>query len=190
MVSDGTKLLQSALSKKSSNLNEPKSRMPLSDIKNVVHALISLIWIVFKFSTSSLRCIFSYNSLGHEFNIRVPFPFPFNQVNQDTTAQARRKKWRKSTIQLVPTLPVATSLPQNSENQRPREDVPPLRLPRAMEPLQADNDPPFGDRNSPRTSESVAAGNKEMRSMIPRRSPVRMRKASAEKENCHPRADL
>lgn len=36
LVSEGTKLLQSALSKKSSNLNEPKSRMPLSDIKNVV----------------------------------------------------------------------------------------------------------------------------------------------------------
>ncbi|XP_042407654.1 kinesin-like protein KIN-4C isoform X1 [Zingiber officinale] len=140
LVSEGTKLLQSALSKKSSDLNEPKSRMALSDIKNV--------------------------------------------VNQNTTAQARRKKWRKSTIQLVPTLPPATSLPQNSENQRLREDVPPLRLPRAMEPPQVDNNPPFGDRNSSTASESAAAaGNKEMRSMIPRRSPVRMRKASDEKEN-------
>ncbi|XP_042418953.1 kinesin-like protein KIN-4C isoform X1 [Zingiber officinale] len=133
LISEGTRLLQSALSKKPDD-KEVKPRMPLSDIKNV--------------------------------------------ANQNPTSQARRKKWRKSTVQLVPTQPLPSSLPQNSESQRQREDVHPLRLPRAMESFPVDNNPPFGDKNTSRASELAAASDKETtRSMIPRR------KSSDEKEN-------
>ncbi|RWW68235.1 hypothetical protein BHE74_00024255 [Ensete ventricosum] len=78
----------------------------------------------------------------------------FFSINPDAAKQGRRKKWRKSTIQLVLTEPLQSSFPQDSE----------------------------APRNSARAGESVN-GNKEVRGIIPPRSPVRVRKASDEKEN-------
>ncbi|URE03705.1 CXC [Musa troglodytarum] len=139
LVSEGTLLLQSALSKKTTEEKNVKSRKPLSDIGN-------------------------------------------NVINPNAAKQGRRKKWRKSTIQLVLTEPLQSSFPQDNEAPRSREDVP-LRLPRAMDSMPPDNNhPPLGNRNSARSGESVN-GNKEVRGIIPPRSPVRMRKASDEKEN-------
>ncbi|CAL9095684.1 unnamed protein product [Musa textilis] len=139
LVSEGTLLLQSALSKKTTKEKNVKSRKPLSDIGN-------------------------------------------NVINPNAAKQGRRKKWRKSTIQLVLTEPLQSSFPQDNEAPRSREDVP-LRLPRAMDSMPPDNNhPPLGNRNSARSGESVN-GNKEVRGIIPPRSPVRMRKASDEKEN-------
>lgn len=105
-----------------------------------------------------------------------------NQIKPNAAKQGRRKKWRKSTIQLVLTEPLQSSFPQDNEAPRSREDVP-LRLPRAMDSMPPENNhPPLGNRNSSRAGESVN-GNKEVRGIIPPRSPVRMRKASDEKEN-------
>ncbi|THU67547.1 hypothetical protein C4D60_Mb05t25800 [Musa balbisiana] len=140
LVSEGTLLLQSALSKKTTTEEKNvKSRKPLSDIGN-------------------------------------------NVIKPNAAKQGRRKKWRKSTIQLVLTEPLQSSFPQDNEAPRSREDVP-LRLPRAMDSMPPENNhPPLGNRNSSRAGESVN-GNKEVRGIIPPRSPVRMRKASDEKEN-------
>nr|XP_009401321.1 PREDICTED: kinesin-like protein KIN-4C isoform X1 [Musa acuminata subsp. malaccensis] len=139
LVSEGTLLLQSALSKNTTEEKNVKSRKPLSDIGN-------------------------------------------NVINPNAAKQGRRKKWRKSTIQLVLTEPLQSSFPQDNEASRSREDVP-LRLPRAMDSTHPENNhPPLGNRNSARAGESVN-GNKEVRGIIPPRSPVRMRKASDEKEN-------
>ncbi|CAL9162770.1 unnamed protein product [Musa hybrid cultivar] len=139
LVSEGTLLLQSALSKNTTEEKNVKSRKPLSDIGN-------------------------------------------NVINPNAAKQGRRKKWRKSTIQLVLTEPLQSSFPQDNEAPRSREDVP-LRLPRAMDSTHPENNhPPLGNRNSARAGESVN-GNKEVRGIIPPRSPVRMRKASDEKEN-------
>ncbi|RWW11389.1 hypothetical protein GW17_00025005 [Ensete ventricosum] len=83
---------------------------------------------------------------------------------------------------LVPTGPSPCSMLQNNEATTIREDVP-LRLPRAMDSMALDNNPPFVDRNSIGADESVSS-NKEIRGIVSRGSPVRLRKkASNEKEN-------
>ncbi|KAJ8459879.1 hypothetical protein OPV22_032805 [Ensete ventricosum] len=138
LVSEGTMLLQSALSKKTVE-NDVQLRKPLSNIGNTA-------------------------------------------MNPNATKPGRRKKWRKSTFQLVPTGPSPCSMLQNNEATTIREDVP-LRLPRAMDSMALDNNPPFVDRNSIGADESVSS-NKEIRGIVSRGSPVRLRKkASNEKEN-------
>ncbi|URE33587.1 CXC [Musa troglodytarum] len=138
LVSEGTMLLQSALSKKTVE-NDVQPRKPLSNIGNTV-------------------------------------------MNQNAMRQGRRKKWRKSTFQLVPTGPSPPSMLQNNEAATIREDVP-LRLPRAMDSMALGNNPPFVDRNSIRADESVRS-NKEIGGIVSQGSQVRLRKkASKEKEN-------
>ncbi|WOK92526.1 kinesin-like protein KIN-4C isoform X1 [Canna indica] len=136
MVAEGTMLLQSALSKKTSVKDDSKPRKPLSDIGS-------------------------------------------NVIKQTADKKGQRKKWRKSKIQLVPTEPLPSALPHNSDAQRP-EDVP-LRLPRAMDSTAVDNNP-LADMNSGRANESTNT-NKEVRRIVPPRSPLRTRKTSDEKEN-------
>ncbi|THU48274.1 hypothetical protein C4D60_Mb09t24510 [Musa balbisiana] len=134
LVSEGTMLLQSALSKKTVE-NDVQPRKPLSNIGNTA-------------------------------------------MNRNATKPGRRKKWRKSTFQLVPTGPSPPSMLQNNEAATIREDVP-LRLPRAMDSMALDNNPPFVDRNSIRADESVST-NKEIRGLV---SQGLRKKASNEKEN-------
>ncbi|CAL9761234.1 unnamed protein product [Musa acuminata subsp. burmannicoides] len=134
LVSEGTMLLQSALSKKTVE-NDVQPRKPLSNIGNTA-------------------------------------------MNRNAMKPGRRRKWRKSTFQLVPTGPSPPSMLQNNEATTIREDVP-LRLPRAMDSMALDNNPPFVDRNSIRADESVST-NKEIRGLI---SQGLRKKASKEKEN-------
>lgn len=99
-------------------------------------------------------------------------------MNRNATKPGRRKKWRKSTFQLVPIGPSPPSMLQNNEATTIREDVP-LRLPRAMDSMALDNNPPLVDRNSIRADESVST-NKEIRGLV---SQGLRKKASNEKEN-------
>nr|XP_010913544.1 kinesin-like protein KIN-4C isoform X1 [Elaeis guineensis] len=102
-------------------------------------------------------------------------------VNQNVSKQSRRKKWRKSTIQLVPSEPLPSSVRETNEAPRTRGDVP-LRLPRAMDSAHLVDNPPLADRNSVKADGSVSS-DKDSRGLVPSRSPVRLRKAADEKEN-------
>ncbi|KAG1326988.1 kinesin-like protein KIN-4C [Cocos nucifera] len=110
---------------------------------------------------------------------RKPLTDIGNTVN--VSKQSRRKKWRKSTIQLVPSEPLPSSVREGNEAPRTRGDVP-LRLPRALDSAHLVDNPPLADRNSVKGDGSVSS-DKDGRGLIPSRSPVRLRKATDEKEN-------
>lgn len=95
----------------------------------------------------------------------------------------RRKNWRKTTIQLVPSNPIPTSAIETNEVPRQREEnIPPLRLPRVMDTRALDTNPPLGDRNSVKAEGSRATA-KDVSNILQPKSPNRLRKASDEKEN-------
>ncbi|KAH7688790.1 Plus-end-directed kinesin ATPase protein [Dioscorea alata] len=95
----------------------------------------------------------------------------------------RRKNWRKTTIQLVPSNPIPTSAVATNEVPRRREEnIPPLRLPRVMDTRALDTNPILGDRNSVKAEGSRATA-KDTSNILQPKSPNRLRKASDEKEN-------
>ncbi|ONK69479.1 uncharacterized protein A4U43_C05F23380 [Asparagus officinalis] len=144
LISQGTMLLQNALSERPTVINEDE-----------------------------------HNNIAHR---RKPLSDIGNTVKKPNAPKPRRKNWRKSAIQLVPTAePQVVASVQHNEAPRTREDVP-LRLPRAMDSTHLEQNPPFGDRNSIGSEESVAS-NKDSRGIAPPRPPVPLRKASDEKEN-------
>uniref|UniRef100_A0A0D9VKX5 Kinesin motor domain-containing protein n=1 Tax=Leersia perrieri TaxID=77586 RepID=A0A0D9VKX5_9ORYZ len=103
-------------------------------------------------------------------------------VEQTGAKQKKRKNWRKSTVQLVPsTPPLPPTAPQNTEVVPRNRDIP-LRLPRAMSSTTMDGNPPLTDRNAAKPDESVSS-NKENVAAVRARSPARSRKNANEKEN-------
>ncbi|MQL87255.1 hypothetical protein Taro_019809 [Colocasia esculenta] len=157
LAAHGAMLLQSAFFENAASVDEDvQQRRPLSDIGNTV-VLIS--------------------SHPH----RELFLFPV--IMKPTASKPnRRKNWRKSVVQLVPsaTVPPTQSEINHDEPPKTREDMV-LKLPRAMG-SQALNSQPLGDRNSIMADES--AGNKDVGAgIIPPKSPVRLPRATNEKEN-------
>ncbi|KAF0935236.1 hypothetical protein E2562_031272 [Oryza meyeriana var. granulata] len=115
---------------------------------------------------------------------RKPLADIGNSVVKQTGAKPKqRKNWRKSTVQLVPSVPaLPPTAPQNTEPvPRNRGDIP-LRLPRAMSSTAVDSNPPLTDRNAAKPDESVST-NKENVAAVRARSPARPRKNANEKEN-------
>ncbi|XP_043711239.1 kinesin-like protein KIN-4C [Telopea speciosissima] len=95
----------------------------------------------------------------------------------------RRKKWRKSVIQLVPEAPPSSLLestepPSKPENSLVEPEVP-LKLPRAMRPPTVNNNL-LRERNSNQAHESIA--NKDVIEMVAPRSPRQARNSEV-KEN-------
>lgn len=103
------------------------------------------------------------------------------QVKSKTNKPNQRKKWRKSTIQLIPT-PQPTSQPEKPESTQKTENDPsevaniPLKLPRAMRSAAANGGNLLRERNSDHAEDSVG-GNKEHELIVPNRVH--------EKENCN-----
>ncbi|XWS14910.1 hypothetical protein CRYUN_Cryun35bG0049400 [Craigia yunnanensis] len=104
----------------------------------------------------------------------------------------QRKKWGKSTIQLVPVAPPSsqpdnTAAPQNPENvdppkkpdNCPSESEIPLKLPRAMRSASSNGSKLLRERNADQQDKST---NKEPAVLTPS-SPVRPTRTSEEKEN-------
>ncbi|XP_038896818.1 kinesin-like protein KIN-4C [Benincasa hispida] len=102
-------------------------------------------------------------------------------VKSKTNKPNQRKKWRKSTIQLIPT-PQASSQPdkpdstQKIENEQNEPVNIPLKLPRAMRSAAANGGNLLRERNSEQPEDSVS-GNKEHELIVPKRVD--------EKENCN-----
>lgn len=97
----------------------------------------------------------------------------------------KRKKWRKSTIQLItnpppPSQPEKSEPPQKPENSSATEPEIPVRLPRAMRSA-ATTGGIFRERNADKPEESGV--NKESAIHAPPRSPIQRNKTSEEKEN-------
>ncbi|XP_038978925.1 kinesin-like protein KIN-4C [Phoenix dactylifera] len=97
-------------------------------------------------------------------------------VHKNVSQQSRRKKWRKSTIQLIPSEPFPSPMPESNEAPRTRVDVP-LRLPRAMDSVLLVDNPPLTDPDSVNDDGSVGS-NKDGRGNIPSRSLVRFLEGS------------
>lgn len=96
----------------------------------------------------------------------------------------KRKKWKRSSVQLVPITPPA-SQPETNEAPRKLEDIAtetdnkPLKLPRAMRPAPPpSNNNPLGEINA----EPSSVPNKEAVALAPN-YPLRPAKPSDEKEN-------
>lgn len=102
-------------------------------------------------------------------------------MKSKTNKPNQRKKWRKSTIQLIPT-PQASSQPEKPEaTQKTENDLNeivnvPLKLPRAMRSAAANGGNLLRERNSDQLEDSVS-GNKEHELIVPKRVD--------EKENCN-----
>ncbi|PRQ21211.1 putative plus-end-directed kinesin ATPase [Rosa chinensis] len=114
----------------------------------------------------------------------------------------QRKKWRRTTIQLVtnapppsqpataeapqrpdkgaPEVPIPMKLPQGADKGAPEAPIP-MKLPRAMRSAASNGGNLFRERNSDKADQSGV--NKEAGVPAPR-SPLRQNKTSDEKENC------
>lgn len=112
------------------------------------------------------------------------------KTEQTGDKQKQRKTWRKSKVQIVPTVvePAGTQDPASLNSVAPprsREDIP-LRLPRAMSsttPSENALNAPLADRNAVR-SDDLSSMNKESGGVVvASRSPARLRKNPNEKEN-------
>ncbi|PKA52667.1 Kinesin-like protein FLA10 [Apostasia shenzhenica] len=107
-------------------------------------------------------------------------------TNSKAAKPSKRKIWSKSMIQLIPTEPVArppSVPPQQTEPPPVVTDDLPLRPPRAMDAVPLESHPPFSERNSIRSDESVNKNKENRGSIAPPRSPARLKNASEEKEN-------
>lgn len=104
------------------------------------------------------------------------------QIKSNAPKQNRRKKWKKSVIQLVPAAPPTSGQPENNEVPMPAENAVapdiPLKLPRAMSSATISSNL-LRERNANPTGETI--GDKEINTIAPR-SPIRMRETD-EKEN-------
>ncbi|KAF9608658.1 hypothetical protein IFM89_010442 [Coptis chinensis] len=105
------------------------------------------------------------------------------EVKSNAPRPNRRKKWKKSVIQLVPVPPLSsqsdnTQSPTKPENNMVEQDVP-LRLPRAMRSATSNNDP-LRERNSVQADECV--GKRVEGSVVSPNSPTRQTIIS-DKEN-------
>lgn len=121
------------------------------------------------------------------------------QVKSNAPKPNQRKKWRRTTIQLVtnappPSQPETAEAPQRPHKGAPEADIPmklphkgapeadiPMKLPRAMRSAASNGGNPFRERNSDKADQSGV--NKEGGVPAPR-SPLRQNKTSDEKENC------
>ena len=114
------------------------------------------------------------------------------QVKPNAPKPNQRKKWGKSTVQLVPVAPPSSqpdnaAEPQNPENvdppkkpdNCPSESEIPLKLPRAMRSASSNGSKLLRERNADQHDEST---NKEPAVLAPS-SPVRPTRTSEEKEN-------
>ncbi|XP_050159290.1 kinesin-like protein KIN-4C isoform X2 [Malus sylvestris] len=106
-------------------------------------------------------------------------------VKSNAPKPNQRKKWRKSTIQLVtnappPSQPEVAEAPRRPDNKGQEASIP-MKLPRAMRSAAASNSGnPFRDRNADKPQQSDA--NKEAGIPAPR-SPLRQKRTKDEKEN-------
>ncbi|KAK9930271.1 hypothetical protein M0R45_027313 [Rubus argutus] len=106
-------------------------------------------------------------------------------VKSNAPKPNQRKKWRRTTIQLVtnappPSQPETAEAPQRPHKGAPEADIP-MKLPRAMRSAASNGGNPFRERNSEKADQSGV--NKEGGVPAPR-SPLRQNKTSDEKENC------
>uniref|UniRef100_A0A1D1Z3M3 Chromosome-associated kinesin KIF4 n=1 Tax=Anthurium amnicola TaxID=1678845 RepID=A0A1D1Z3M3_9ARAE len=132
-----------------------------------------------------LQSAFNENhaSIDEEVQQRRPLSDIGNTAKRSNVPKPnRRKKWRKSVVQLVPvvTAPPAQSEVNYSEPPKTRDDVV-LRLPRAMGPRHL-NSQPLGERNSVMADEHVESKDAGASTIQPR-SPATVLRASDEKEN-------
>ncbi|KAF8377384.1 hypothetical protein HHK36_030761 [Tetracentron sinense] len=108
------------------------------------------------------------------------------QIKSNATKMNQRKKWKKSVIQLVPTVPPSsqpessTEAPTKAGGDSIQADLP-LKLPRAMRSANTNNNNTLKERNSDQADELV--GSKEVSGVAPR-SPVRQARILNDKENC------
>lgn len=104
------------------------------------------------------------------------------QLKSNAPKQSRRKKWKKSIIQLVPTAPTSAQ-PENNDVPAPADIVVvpeiPLKLPRAMNTTTVSSNL-LRERNANPTGETI--GDKEINTNAPR-SPTRRMRETVEKEN-------
>ncbi|ONI35368.1 hypothetical protein PRUPE_1G532000 [Prunus persica] len=105
-------------------------------------------------------------------------------VKSNAPRPNQRKKWRKSTVQLVtnappPSQPEVAEAPQRPDN-RGHETSIPMKLPRAMRSAASNGSNPFRERNADKPDQSGV--NKEGGIPTPR-SPLRQNRTSDEKEN-------
>ncbi|XVF39643.1 hypothetical protein PTKIN_Ptkin01aG0050100 [Pterospermum kingtungense] len=116
-----------------------------------------------------------------------------NTLDKPNAPKPKRKKWGKSTVQLVPVAPPPSqpenvAAPENPENVEPpkkpdncpSEPDMPLKLPRAMRSASSKGSKLLRERNADQQDEST---NKEQAVLAPS-SPVRPTRTSEEKENC------
>ncbi|OVA10479.1 Kinesin [Macleaya cordata] len=101
----------------------------------------------------------------------------------NASKQNQRKKWRKSTLQIVPDAPPPSAQPESVEatakpENRVEQDIP-SKLPRAMRSTAVNNNP-FRERNSDQVGESFE--NKEV-GVATSRNPAWQTRDSEEKEN-------
>ncbi|KAH9690362.1 kinesin-like protein KIN-4C [Citrus sinensis] len=105
-------------------------------------------------------------------------------VKSNAPKPNQRKKWRKSTIQLVPVAPPSSQPQETTDVQKPENSTSetdiPLKLPRAMRSATSNGSNLLRERNVDQAEESV---NKEL-SVLPQSSPARPKRATEEKENC------
>ena len=126
-----------------------------------------------------------YNTLILLFFFLDPHYACIKQVKSNAPKPNQRKKWRKSTIQLVPVAPPSsqpqetTDVQRKPENSTSENDIP-LKLPRAMRSATSNGSNLLRERNVDQAEESV---NKEL-SVLPQSSPARPKRATEEKENC------
>lgn len=107
------------------------------------------------------------------------------QVKSNAPRPNQRKKWRKSTVQLVtnappPSQPEVAEAPQRPDNRGHEASIP-MKLPRAMRSAASNGSNPFRERNADKADQSGV--NKEGGIPTPR-SPLWQNRTSDEKENC------
>lgn len=107
------------------------------------------------------------------------------QAKSNAPKPVQRKKWRKSTIQLVPAPPPAASEPENVESQQIKPETSfsegeiALRLPRAMRSATSNNNL-LKERNS---NHNDFVTKKETGGGSAPTSPYRQAKVTGDKEN-------
>ncbi|KAM1427671.1 hypothetical protein ACFX1T_019751 [Malus domestica] len=107
-------------------------------------------------------------------------------VKSNAPKPNQRKKWRKSTIQLVtnappPPQPEVAEAPRRPDNKGHEASIP-MKLPRAMRSVAASNvGNPFRERNAEKPEQSGA--NKEAGIPAAPTSPLRQKRTTDEKEN-------
>lgn len=115
------------------------------------------------------------------------------QAKSNAPKPNQRKKWRKSTIQLVtnplPAPPPPAQLENNEAPKKPENnntseaDIPIMKLPRAMRSAASNGGNLFRDRNASKSDASSVNKDTDAGVVAAPRSPVRQNRTSEEKEN-------